>query len=88
MPYKTLAYKFLNTIIDDLFAFALDTPTLHRVSVFKDDVIFVIFLIQLFLYRGNKRVNKPIEITNSENSSDNIDKLPSNSKSIEEKKND
>ena len=56
MPIKALAYKFLNTIIDDIFAFALDTPTLHRISVFKDDIIFVIFIVQMILYRKNKRI--------------------------------
>lgn len=55
LPIKALAYKFLNTIIDDVFAFALDTPTLHRISVFKDDVIFVIFIVQMYLYRKNRK---------------------------------
>lgn len=55
MPMKTFAFKFLNTIIDDIFAFALETPTLHRISVFKDDIIFVIFVGQMIIYRNNKR---------------------------------
>jgi hypothetical protein len=35
-----------NTIVDDLFAFVIKMPLLHRLSVFRDDLIFVIFLYQ------------------------------------------
>ena len=31
-----MTFKFLNTIIDDLFAFVIKMPTLHRLSVFRD----------------------------------------------------
>lgn len=31
-----MTYKFLNTIIDDLFAFVIKMPMLHRLSVFRD----------------------------------------------------
>jgi hypothetical protein len=75
MPIKALAFKFLNTIIDDIFAFALDTPTLHRISVFKDDVIFVVFLVQLVIYRKNKRVDEVESYNKSgltESKSDNL----------------
>lgn len=34
-----MTYKFLNTIIDDLFAFVIKMPTLHRLSVFRDGKI-------------------------------------------------
>jgi hypothetical protein len=44
MPQRTLFYKFLNTIIDDLFSFIITMPTMHRISCFRDDVIFVIYL--------------------------------------------
>jgi hypothetical protein len=30
-----MTYKFLNTIIDDLFAFVIKMPTMHRLSVFR-----------------------------------------------------
>jgi hypothetical protein len=36
MPWRQMTYKFLNTIIDDLFAFVIKMPTLHRLSVFRD----------------------------------------------------
>ena len=51
MPWKQMGYKFLNTIIDDLFAFVIKMPTLHRISVFRDDVIFLLFLYQRRVYR-------------------------------------
>lgn len=44
MPSKALFYRFLNTIIDDLFSFVITMPTLHRISCFRDDIIFVIYL--------------------------------------------
>lgn len=44
MPSRALFYRFLNTIIDDLFSFIITMPTLHRISCFRDDVIFFIYL--------------------------------------------
>ena len=56
---KQMGYKFLNTIIDDLFAFVIKMPTLHRISVFRDDVIFLLFLYQRRIYRIDaSRVNE------------------------------
>lgn len=55
LPWKGMVYQFLNTIIDDLFAFAVKMPTLQRISVFRDDVIFVIYLVQKWIYRKNVR---------------------------------
>ena len=55
LPLKAFIFKFLNTIIDDLFAFAVKTPILYRIFCFKDDVIFVIYLYQMWIYRHNKR---------------------------------
>ncbi|XP_021852897.2 uncharacterized protein [Spinacia oleracea] len=37
MPWHQMTYKFLNTIIDDLFAFVIKMPKLHRLSVFRDE---------------------------------------------------
>lgn len=36
LPWRQMTYKFLNTIIDDLFAFVVKMPLLHRLSVFRD----------------------------------------------------
>jgi hypothetical protein len=54
MPSKALFYRFLNTIIDDLFSFIITMPTLHRLSCFRDDVIFLIYLYQRWIYKVDK----------------------------------
>ena len=54
MPSKALFYRFLNTIIDDLFSFIITMPTLHRLSCFRDDIIFFIYLYQRYAYRIDK----------------------------------
>ena len=43
-------YKAFNTFIDDLFAFIITMPTAHRVACFRDDVVFLIYLNQQYLY--------------------------------------
>ncbi|XP_058097550.1 uncharacterized protein LOC131242735 [Magnolia sinica] len=59
LPWRQMTYKFLNTIIDDLFAFVIKMPMLHRLSVFRDDVIFLIYLYQRWIYPvDRKRVNE------------------------------
>jgi hypothetical protein len=59
LPWRAMVYKFLNTIIDDLFAFVIKMPTLHKLSVFRDDLIFLIYLYQRWAYRvDRKRVNE------------------------------
>ena len=55
LPMKAMTYKFLNTIIDDLYAFAVKSPVLYRIFCFRDDVIFVIYIYQIFKYRKNNR---------------------------------
>lgn len=48
-----------NTFIDDMFAFIITMPTAHRVACFRDDVVFVIYLYQRYLYPVDKaRVNE------------------------------
>jgi len=54
MPQRTMIYRFLNTIIDDLFSFIITMPTMHRLSCFRDDIIFVIYLYQRWYYRIDK----------------------------------
>ncbi|PGH09947.1 hypothetical protein AJ79_05563 [Helicocarpus griseus UAMH5409] len=59
MPGKAMTYKFLNTFIDDLFAFTIKMPTLHRLATLRDDVIFFIWLYQSYKYKVDyKRVNE------------------------------
>ncbi|KAJ1548580.1 hypothetical protein HK405_002404 [Cladochytrium tenue] len=55
MPWKTFMYKALNTVIDDLFAFVIKMPWLHRLACFRDDIVFVIYLYQRWIYPEDKR---------------------------------
>ncbi|KAL4425896.1 hypothetical protein ABPG75_009912 [Micractinium tetrahymenae] len=55
LPWRQMTYKFLNTIIDDLFAFVIKMPLLHRLSVFRDDLIFLVYLYQRWIYRVDKK---------------------------------
>lgn len=50
LPWRFLCYRFLNTFIDDLFAFIIRMPTMHRISCFRDDVVFIIYLYQRYMY--------------------------------------
>jgi hypothetical protein len=59
MPAKAMMYKFLNTFIDDLFAFTIKMPTLHRIATLRDDVIFFVYLYQSYKYKVDyTRVNE------------------------------
>ncbi|CAO3702787.1 unnamed protein product [Rhizopus stolonifer] len=59
MPWKTLMYKSLNTFIDDLFAFVIKMPTLHRLACLRDDFVFFVYLYQRHAYKVDpKRANE------------------------------
>ena len=59
MPAKAMTYKFLNTFIDDLFAFTIKMPTLHRLATLRDDVIFFVYIYQSYAYKvDHTRVNE------------------------------
>ncbi|TRM66436.1 cleft lip and palate transmembrane protein 1-domain-containing protein [Schizophyllum amplum] len=59
MPIKAMVYKTLSTVVDDFFAFCIKMPILHRLACFRDDVVFLIFLYQRWIYRIDpKRVNE------------------------------
>lgn len=59
MPGKAMMYKFLNTFIDDLFAFTIKMPILHRLATFRDDIIFFVYIYQRWAYRVDyTRVNE------------------------------
>lgn len=54
-----MTYKFLNTFIDDIFAFVIKMPTMYRLGCFRDDIIFLIYVYQRYIYRVDlKRVNE------------------------------
>ena len=59
LPWKFLIFRFLNTFIDDLFAFIIKMPTMHRLSVFRDDIVFIIYMYQRYIYRVDS--TRPVE---------------------------
>ena len=60
-------YKALNTFIDDLFAFIIKMPTMHRLSCLRDDFIFLIYLYQRWIYGvDSKRANEYGQVDASE----------------------
>lgn len=50
LPWNVLIYKALNTFIDDLFSFVVKMPRMHRIACLRDDVVFVIYLYQCWIY--------------------------------------
>lgn len=59
LNWRTLTYKSINTFIDDLFAFVIKMPIMHRLACLRDDVIFFIFCYQRYRYRTDyTRVNE------------------------------
>ena len=51
MPWRVMTYKFFNTVIDDVFAFfIIQTTSKHRWMTLRDDVVFVLFLGQRWMY--------------------------------------
>lgn len=47
-------YKVFNTFVDDVFAFLIEMPWKHRIMTLRDDFVFVLFLIQAYIYRVDK----------------------------------
>ncbi|XP_055607225.1 lipid scramblase CLPTM1L isoform X2 [Uranotaenia lowii] len=54
LPWRALMYKAFNTFIDDIFAFIITMPTSHRIACFRDDVVFIIYVYQRWLYPVDK----------------------------------
>lgn len=54
LPWRAFMYKAFNTFIDDVFAFIITMPTAHRLACFRDDVVFLVYLYQRWLYPVDK----------------------------------
>merc|ERR1719221_386821 len=54
LPWRKFIYRAISTFIDDLFAFIIRMPTMHRLSCFRDDIVFIIYLYQRHLYPVDK----------------------------------
>jgi len=64
LPWKHLVYRSINTFIDDIFAFVIRMPLLHRISVFRDDLIFFFYIGQRCMYPVSGE--RPAEETDEE----------------------
>merc|ERR1719183_2453963 len=51
LPWRALTYKAMDTFVDDIFAFLIDMPIMHRLSCFRDDIIFLVYCYQRWAYR-------------------------------------
>ncbi|KAJ3296763.1 Cleft lip and palate transmembrane protein 1 like protein [Rhizoclosmatium sp. JEL0117] len=85
MPWKTFMYKALNTFIDDLFAFVIKMPWLHRIACLRDDVIFFVYLYQRWIYPEDKRRRNEFGQVGDENGQDDDDFLSDDEDDIAEK---
>merc|ERR1719277_1801224 len=54
LPWRALTYKAMNTFVDDVAAFLIDMPMMHRLSCLRDDVIFFVYIYQRWKYRVDK----------------------------------
>ena len=54
MPWKVFMYKLFNTFVDDIFAFLIEMPLKHKIMTLRDDVVFIVFLAQAYMYRVDK----------------------------------
>lgn len=55
LPWKTLVYRFIETIIDDFYVFMVTTPLLQKVMVFREDIIFLLYIYQRIIYKTDPK---------------------------------
>lgn len=75
LPWKALIYKSLNTFIDDVAFFLIDMPWMHKLSCFRDDIIFLCYIYQRCIYKVDKNRNETLtqneKIDNNNNANQN-----------------
>ena len=54
LPWKVFMYKIFNTFVDDAFAWLIEMPLKHKIMTLRDDLVFVLFLLQIYSYRVDK----------------------------------
>jgi len=67
LPWRVLGYRFVNTFIDDVFAFIVKMPTMARIAVFRDDIVFIVYLYQRWAYPVDR--SRPAESIDGEEES-------------------
>jgi hypothetical protein len=72
LPWRFLCYRFTNTFIDDLFAFVIKMPTMHRISCFRDDIVFIAYLYQRWIYPTDLNRAMAVEDGGCDETPDNV----------------
>ncbi|KAF4756084.1 hypothetical protein FOZ62_013171 [Perkinsus olseni] len=54
LPWRALSYQACNTFIDDVFTLVIRMPEIHKFSVFRDDIVFIICCYQRWIYSGRR----------------------------------
>eukprot|EP00953_Heterococcus_sp_UTEX-ZZ885_P011504 6661-Heterococcus_DN1.PRE.1 len=72
LPWRFLCYRFTNTFIDDLFAFVIKMPTMHRISCFRDDIVFIAYLYQRWIYPTDLNRAMAVEDGGCDETADNV----------------
>ena len=54
MPWRVMTYKAFNTFVDDAFAILVAMPMHHKIACLRDDAVFIVFLVQRWLYPVDK----------------------------------
>lgn len=85
MSKAALVYKFINTFIDDLYTFVSKMPLMTKIACFRDDVIFVIWVIQCCIYDTDPTRPNEFNLVKKE-STEEEDKKEKDEKKQEEKK--
>ncbi|EAX84311.1 hypothetical protein TVAG_515920 [Trichomonas vaginalis G3] len=63
ISFTVLVYKCIGTFIDDLYAILMNLPTLYKITCFRDDITFFIWVFQCCIYKiDNTRSNEYGEI--------------------------
>lgn len=58
-PFSCLCSYTCSSLAIDLFAFIIKMPMMHRLSVFRDDIVFFVYIYQRYIYQVD--MNRPIE---------------------------
>mmetsp|Transcript_2993 Transcript_2993/g.7171 ORF Transcript_2993/g.7171 Transcript_2993/m.7171 type:complete len:660 (+) Transcript_2993:50-2029(+) len=73
LPWKVFMYKIFNTFVDDAFAWLIEMPLKHRLMTLRDDVVFLCFLVQVYIYRVDKTRSNEFGYSYEEEGHDSID---------------
>jgi predicted permease len=73
LPWKVFMYKIFNTFVDDAFAWIIEMPWKHRIMTLRDDVIFLMFLVQVYQYRVDKSRTNEFGYSYDDSGEDKVD---------------